>query len=99
MMEHFNKLTAAEDERLAMLTEELGEVLQVIGKIQRHGYASQDPTGQVVGTNRILLETELGHVQAAIRAMSIGTEINEGQIMDAMTEKMRRRKKYQHHQS
>jgi hypothetical protein len=38
----FNQLTDAEAERLALLAEECGEVVQVIGKILRHGYESYD---------------------------------------------------------
>ena len=42
-MKHFNQLTPAEAERLALLLEELGEAQQAIGKILRHGYASTHP--------------------------------------------------------
>lgn len=55
---HFNKLTPAEAERLAMLAEECGEVIQVIGKILRHGYDSFHPADPSV-TNRDLLGREL----------------------------------------
>ena len=37
MTEHFNGLTPAEDERLAMLAEECAEVIKIVSKIQRHG--------------------------------------------------------------
>lgn len=58
---HFNKLTAAELENLALLSEECGEVIQAIGKIVRHGYESKHPeTGE---TNREALERECGHVR------------------------------------
>lgn len=40
MESHFNKLTPAEAERLAMLAEECAEVIHVVGKILRHGYES-----------------------------------------------------------
>lgn len=46
MPEHFNGLTPAEAERLAMLSEECGEVIQIIGKILRHGYDSYHPDDQ-----------------------------------------------------
>lgn len=39
-MEHFNQLSPAEAERLALLSEELGEAQQAIGKILRHGQPS-----------------------------------------------------------
>ena len=37
-MNNFNQLTPAETERLAILAEECGEVIQAVGKILRHGY-------------------------------------------------------------
>lgn len=57
-MKHFNKLTPAETERLAILAEECGETIQVIGKILRHGYESFHPKDYAT-TNRTLLENEL----------------------------------------
>jgi NTP pyrophosphatase (non-canonical NTP hydrolase) len=41
--EPFNKLTDAEAERLAMLIEECGEVIQAATKVLRHGYESFHP--------------------------------------------------------
>lgn len=42
-MEHFNQLTPAQAELLALLAEECGECVQAIGKILRHGYGSSNP--------------------------------------------------------
>lgn len=58
-------LTDAERELLALLMEECGEVVQVIGKILRHGYDSRNPLEPESPTNRELLERELGDVGAA----------------------------------
>lgn len=44
-MKNFNGLSPAETERLALLSEEMGEVQQAIGKILRHGYESIHPDG------------------------------------------------------
>jgi hypothetical protein len=44
--QHFNGLTPAEAERLALLAEECGEVIQAIGKVLRHGYESRHPYGE-----------------------------------------------------
>lgn len=67
-MEHFNKLTPAEAERLAMLAEECGEVIQIVGKILRHGYDSYHPVNPRL-TNRDLLANELRDVNAILQAM------------------------------
>lgn len=59
--QNFNELTPAETERLAILAEEMGETIQVIGKILRHGYDSRNPLeGKTGWTNRANLEKELG---------------------------------------
>jgi hypothetical protein len=63
MSEHFNGLTPAQAERLAMLAEECGEVIQIIGKILRHGYDSYHPDRPHI-TNRELLQRELTDLAA-----------------------------------
>lgn len=63
MTQHFNKLTPAQAERLALLSEECGGVIQVIGKILRHGFDSTHP--ERGRTNRQWLEKELGGVEFA----------------------------------
>lgn len=68
MSDHFNQLTPAEAERLAMLAEECGEVIQVVGKILRHGYASCHPANLTV-TNKELLVKELQDVNAVLQEM------------------------------
>ena len=61
--EHFNQLSPAQAERLAMLAEECGEVIQIIGKILRHGYGNHHPDRPHI-TNRELLQQELTDVAA-----------------------------------
>lgn len=99
----FNQLTVAEDERLALLLEECGEVVQIIGKIQRHGYQSYDPTKQVPEdehptVNRSLLEKELGDVLHAIDRMRFSRDINYSRILDHSIAKAPKVEKYLHHQ-
>jgi NTP pyrophosphatase (non-canonical NTP hydrolase) len=62
-------LTPSEVERLAILSEECGEVVRAIGKIQRYGWESTSPF--VVGgrTNRQTLERELGSLRAVVNLM------------------------------
>lgn len=66
--QHFNGLTEAQAERLTLLSEECAEVIQVIAKIQRHGYESFDPRKPDT-INLGLLEKEIGHVLNAINMM------------------------------
>ena len=75
----FNQLTDAEAERLALLLEEMGEAIQIIGKIQRHGYESFNPnTGPP--DNRALLEKELGDVFHAVERMIWADDLDEDEI-------------------
>jgi hypothetical protein len=111
-MTSFNELTPAEAERLAYLTEEMAEAIQIIGKILRHGYESRDPTkarptfddnrGGQTGfintspTNRRLLEAELGDVTRAIRML-----IDAGDLDRATLDRLGARaapQQYMHHQ-
>lgn len=87
-MKHFNQLTPAEAERLALLLEELGEAQQAIGKILRHGYESHNPTSATVSpSNREALETELGHVRHAIDRMTLAGDLSVLAITGAMKAK------------
>lgn len=63
---NFNGLTPNQTERLAILAEEMGEALQLIGKILRHGYESTSPVSTDLRTNREMLAHELTDVEAAI---------------------------------
>lgn len=97
MSEHFNRLTPAEAERLAILSEELGEVQQIIGKILRHGYESMHPDGGP--TNRQLLELELGHVEHAIFRLHEAGDTDPLEVLRAVEMKAERIGRYLHHQT
>lgn len=73
--DHFHGLTPAELERLAILAEECAEVIQLVGKIIRHGYESCNPLNTDLRTNRDMLLHELTDVQAAM--IMIGRDIPE----------------------
>ena len=95
-MEHFNKLTPGEAERLALLAEECGEVIQAIGKVLRHGYESTHPDGGP--TNREALERECGDVYHAIwRAIGAG-DIDGNGMSQRADDKARSVGRYLHHQ-
>ena len=94
---NFNKLTPAQTERLALLSEELGEAIQVIGKILRHGYESYSPVDPKQETNKTALEQELGDVAFAASLMSKANDISLGKVTDFKSEKEQRKNKYLHH--
>lgn len=105
---HFNELTPAQAERLAILMEECGEVVQVIGKILRHGFESVSPYGHSQETNRQALVRELFDVKAAAmlididlpelaQGVEVGAEVAKAAdmaIQKAFTKKLA----YSHHQ-
>lgn len=93
--EHFNNLTPAEAERLAVLSEECGEVIQAIGKILRHGYNSKYESGL---TNREQLELEIGDVLTVLEMMAEKEDIKQSNVEDRMEVKKEKIKKYLHHQ-
>jgi NTP pyrophosphatase (non-canonical NTP hydrolase) len=94
--EHFNRLTPAEAERLALLMEECGEVVQIVGKILRHGYDSTHPNGGP--TNRELLARELGDLRAAYFLMLRELDVSAASVARACSDKAAQVVKYLHHQ-
>lgn len=93
MEKHFNGLTPAEAERLAVLAEECGEVIHIIGKILRHGYNSRHPEGG--DTNKGILERELGDLLFAINFVS--TDLNTSHIEIYAQSKEQAINKWLHH--
>lgn len=98
-MDHFNKLTPAEAERLAMLAEECGEIIQVIGKILRHGYESSHPDDAEDTTNRTLLEREIGDFECVFAMMAGAGDVKTEYIGACFKAKQRKVGKYLHHAS
>lgn len=95
-MQHFNQLTPAEAERLALLTEECAEVIQIVGKILRHGYASCHPD-DIETPNRTLLTDEIGHIQAALQIMESAGDIHPELIEQSCAAKIQKVRRYLHH--
>lgn len=95
---HFNKLTPAEAERLALLLEEMGEAQQAIGKILRHGYESYNPRSQSGVTNREMLERELGDVRHAMFRMCEAGDFSDDRICGFARCKAEKVRAYLHHQ-
>ena len=97
--EHFNGLTEAEAERIAILMEECGEVIQICGKILRHGYESFNPYNAEKITNRELLTKELGDVLFAYKQMADSSDIIENQVLGMADIKEFKIQQFLHHQS
>lgn len=95
-MEHFNRLTPAEAERLALLAEECGEVMQAIGKVLRHGFESTHPDGGP--TNREALERECGDVYHAIWRLIGAGDIDGNGMSQRADDKAKSVMRYLHHQ-
>jgi len=94
-MEHFNRLTPAEAERLALLAEEMGEAIQAIGKVLRHGYESTHPEGGP--TNREELEHECGDVRHAMIRLCDAGDLDKQRIHDCADMKAKTVSRYMHH--
>lgn len=94
----FNGLTVAEAERLSLLMEELGESVQAVGKVMRHGYESHHPYGYKPGSNRRHLEAELGDVDAAKALMYAAGDLNKQVVGVSRNLKLKRVGAYLHHQ-
>lgn len=92
---HFNGLTEGEAERLAMLAEECGEIVQMVGKVLRHGYDSSHPDGGL--TNRNLLRAECRDAVAVINMMTDQMDF-DGWDFRALSVATERKLKYSHHQ-
>ena len=99
MSSHFNNLTPEQLEAISILSEELGEVQQAIGKILRHGLDSVDPTIPVDQrfTNAVTLGIELGDVVCAMDILSDVGIVDRRVIDDRGIEKKSKIGRYLHH--
>ncbi len=94
----FHNLTPSELERLSLLAEECAETIQIIMKIQRHGYESYHPDDNLKTPNRALLEKELGHIAAAKKLLLEAHDIDNCHISRACKLKLSWIGRYLHHQ-
>lgn len=91
-------LTPPQLERLAVLSEEMGEVQQVVGKILRHGYESYNPFDELKTTNRVLLEKELADLQCAMSLLFGAKDLSIQAVDLNVAERFKSKYKYLHHQ-
>ena len=78
---HFNKLSNAELERLALLAEECGEVIQIVNKTIRHGYENSHEKYDNK-TSRAMLEQEIADLWIVIDLMINEKDIDTGQLAE-----------------
>jgi NTP pyrophosphatase (non-canonical NTP hydrolase) len=98
MSTNFNKLTPAQAERLALLAEECGEVVQAVAKVLRHGYKSCHPmVNNPEFNNRYDLEKELGDVLAAMKLMARAGDIENPRVIGHSEDKLESVQHYLHH--
>lgn len=93
---HFNGLTPAEAERLAMLAEECAETIAIVGKILRHGFDSYHPDTPSI-TNRDMLANEIADVDAVVKAMK-QSELKDYSAQDTLGQRWDKKLLYSHHQ-
>ena len=92
---HFNGLSPAAAESLALIAEECAEVSQVITKILRHGLFSHHPESG--DSNFMTLQREVGDLMAALRIGEVQRIINWGQVIRSRDSKLVRVTQYLHH--
>lgn len=97
-IEHYNKLSPKQLEQLYILSEELCEVQQAVGKILRHGYESFSPFDDTKTPNRKALEREIGDVIFATTMLHESNEINFNECQRFANLKKEKVKPYLHHQ-
>lgn len=95
----FSNLRPDEIERLGLLAEEAAEIIQVVGKILRHGWDSRKPSDPTGPTNRENLVTELIDLSTIIGLCEGCKDFNiSGVIDERAKEKIEKLKRYTHHQ-
>ena len=99
MSKHFNRLTPAQAERLALLAEECGELVQAIGKVLRHGLDSTNPLvpAGCGRSNRGQLEKEMGDVRAAMIMLCEAGDTDKAAVHSLADKKLREVRQWLHH--
>lgn len=93
-----NKLTPAQEERLYLLLEEMGECQHAIGKVLRHGYVSYSShTGSI--SNKDLLEKEIGDVRVAIVMLIKSGDVTALNVTERMAHRKESVKRWLHYQA
>lgn len=94
---HFNRLSPADAELLAMLIEEAAEVQQIATKILRHGFNSSDPSKSNPIPNSILLKSELTDFFAVFRFL-VDADLVDEPTEEEIQQTILRKIVWTHHQ-
>jgi hypothetical protein len=97
--EPFHQLSPAQAERLYVLIEECGEVIQAAGKVLRHGYESRNPLDDFSPTSQAQLTIELGHLRYITGLLSLKGDIDDDLRVEAAGQKAISIQKWLHHQN
>lgn len=92
-------LTPAEAERLEILAEEAGEVVQMVMKTLRHGKESFNPRDPKETPNLVLLSSEVGNFQRAVQLCIDCGDLSPYGIEVGSSEKSQNLLRYTHHQT
>lgn len=95
MSAHFNRLSPATAEMLALIAEEAGEIVQAVAKALRHGLDSVHPETDL--DNTTALENEIGDLLAAVQIATSANVLTVHQIELAKRRKLERVGRYLHH--
>jgi NTP pyrophosphatase (non-canonical NTP hydrolase) len=107
-MVHFSKSTSSDvnrlgygqEERLYMLIEECGEVIQAATKVLRHGWYSTDPHGNPDWQNIDQLRREITDLRAVIHMLTIEGELVPEEVeRDKVLQRLVKKLSYTHKQA
>lgn len=97
MSENFNKLSNKNTELISLLIEEAGEIVQIGGKILRHGLDSYNPFDYEMIRNRDLIAKEIGDLLGVMDVL-INTGVLDKSVIDSCRDtKIYRSWKFLHH--
>ena len=82
-------------ERLAVLSEEAGEVVQILGKTLRHGWESHHPNTPQI-TNRMNVEEEIADFMILVGLLVQEGDIDQRRINNLIVSKKNKKNQYLH---
>ena len=80
--------STAQQERISVFLEEMGETIANIGKAQRHGLTSRNPLHSHSLTNRELITNETADIMVAIDMLVASGDIDKDLLMECYRKKL-----------